>query len=425
MRVTSRSPLLKWDGTRQLKAMRVYTAHSGERLQSVLHRIRTPNQHILCEFEVYDRARLAGIDLVPARDNKSQYDPVKQMEALERYARRVPPPKDDDPDFVKAVANTFHTFGWSPDKGPKLRALPLDESIAQHLQLSKASGYPYFTSKAESFEKDLAYAQLVLAGARKPHPCYAEARIQHGSEGPKQRLVWVYPSSSTMVEALVARPLIDKFLKLRTPMVLGLHRYMIASRMVAIHNCPYRVALDYSKFDASISRQLIQIAFRVFKTWFDDDDEVAQKAMKCVLTQFIYTRIIMPDGEVYCKNRGVPSGSYFTQLVDSLVNYLAIQYVMWKVHRHPLANWAIMLLGDDSLFGLPHEVDLGRFAEVLASIGIQLNLSKTVKTKDEELEQFLGHTWDRGVVDRPMQELVMRMAFPERRDLRRDRKSVV
>jgi hypothetical protein len=31
-----------------------------------------------------------------------------------------------------------------------------------------------------------------------------------------------------------------------------------------------------------------------------------------LIENFIFTKIMTPDGDVYVKNRGVPSGSYFT-----------------------------------------------------------------------------------------------------------------
>jgi hypothetical protein len=183
--------------------------------------------------------------------------------------------------------------------------------------------------------------------------------------------------------------------------------------MVSLCNCHAKYGLDFSGFDSSISARLVDMAFSILAKQVDWSCSSKSDWVK-IENYFIHTPILMPDGHVYTKHRGVPSGSYFTQMVDSVVNYFAIQYATIRLFGYAVHLDKLLVLGDDSLFSLPNAVSLERYKLVLAELGLTVNATKSVLALDDEPVHFLGHVWKHGLVDRDPFDIAKRMAFPEK-----------
>jgi hypothetical protein len=344
-------------------------------------------------------------------DNKSVTSPEALFDALGRYFT----PDHwgvDRQKFEYAVGYAYRVFGH--DKGDKLSPLPLDESLLETIQLSKASGSPEFLSKGEAFTKDLERAgKICERKTRRPY-CMPFRRCQHGKRGPKTRLVWGYPLSMTLLEARFARPLINCFLANPRVMAFGGTNAGAGARITGIENMGTRVSLDFSGFDATVSDHLIDVAFNILSTHFVSFDEEEKRAWSTVRGYFTRTPIAMPDGNMYVKRRGIPSGSYFTQLVDSIVNFIAVQYAFLRAHDISIHQEKMLVLGDDCVLGCPVEPDVNALVRAFSEMGLQLNQDKTEVSREGSPVSFLGHTWNRGIKYRPVVELVKRAVYPEK-----------
>lgn len=119
------------------------------------------------------------------------------------------------------------------------------------------------------------------------------------------------------------------------------------------------VTLDWSAFDSSIPRFLIYAAFDILRSMLRFDayslrGETIEGKIKSyqfkrlfdkIIKNFIYTKIMLPDGTVYQKEHGIPSGSQFTSLIGSIVNALVVN----TLFRYYRINLDLMkFLGDDS-----------------------------------------------------------------------------
>lgn len=380
----------------------------SKRLDKVLPTLGSKSG-IIVEYHVLRALKEQGFNLSPEFDNKSEYDPSSLYVALAKYGEK-PRLLADAYALQEAKKVTMRVFGGTG----KLEPIGEDEELIKAVKLEKASGAPEFVSKGEALERDIMRMRKIEQGKKAPEPCISYHRVQHGRErqGPKTRLVWGYPLSMTLLEAQYARPLIDWFLAERTPMAFGLHRHELAARLVRIENSSLRYCLDFSSYDASLHPSLISFAFQVLKTHFRMVDD---KAWESIVHYFIHTRIILPDGMVYQKHQGVPSGSYFTQLVDSICNFLILQYVSFRLDGQPIQQDKVLVLGDDSIFGMATYHPLVLIAKVVGELGVKMNAIKSVLAKKtSELSEFLGHVWFRGVVNRDAREIAQRMAFPEK-----------
>ena len=139
-----------------------------------------------------------------------------------------------------------------------------------------------------------------------------------------------------------------------------------------------RYGLDYSKFDSSISSTLIRYSFDILKTWFEYID---QNEWSIIVNYFCSTPIVMPNGNLYAgKRHGVPSGSYFTQLIDSVVNVILIGALSSRFQLD-IYHRELFVLGDDSIFATRQKLDLQKVAEFLMTYGIKLNIEKSTKNQ--------------------------------------------
>lgn len=70
-----------------------------------------------------------------------------------------------------------------------------------------------------------------------------------------------------------------------------------------------------------------------------------RRAFDWIEDYFINTRIMLPDGTVFRKKHGLPSGSYLTQLIGSICNMLAVKTLL-RIQSIVVSK--IRVLGDDS-----------------------------------------------------------------------------
>jgi hypothetical protein len=356
-----------------------------------------------------------GFQLNDDLDNKSVWSTEELFKRLEEYGR----PSDflvDDKAWRVAYSRTLEAFGC---KGEKLMPLE-DVNLMQAVQAEKSAGLPTLRKKGQVFDIERRRMQRIRADKCAPPPCVAYHRVQHGDTGPKTRLVWGYPLSMTLLEAQFAAPLIEAFLSRQSPMAFGCRKVDLVARMIPVTRAETVLALDYSKFDSSVHAKLIVMAFNVLGTWFSAEAKKVGRWDK-IVHYFIHTPILMADGYVYRKHSGVPSGSFFTQLVDSVVNYFAMQYISARLG----VAMDGLVLGDDSLFSVASEgadwlrkgpLGLWKCASVVLELGLRVNVDKSrvYLGRSREAVHFLGHTWSRGYPHRVERDIVRRAVYPER-----------
>lgn len=373
-------------------------------LKQYISQMSTTNPKVVFDDHVAEIIRQQGFEW--EEDPRSIYDPQQLYTALERYAT-------DWSDFE--IGDECLHFGFTmaykifakPKAHAKLGILSDEQVTKTALKLSKSSGLPMLTTKLESLGYSFDREQQVRKRLKAPNPCVAYKRTQQGG---KTRLVWGYPLEMTIMEARFARPLIDQFKSMRTPMAFGISKCDLGSYIhrYIIQDPGTIVALDYSKFDTSLSKLMIKEAFRILKTWFSDDD-IREFGWHTIVSYFIQTPIVMPDGHLYRgKDHGVPSGSYFTQLVDSICN-VALCFALSKKFDLDLWRRSLFVLGDDALLNVRGKVDLEAWAKYLAKFGMKLNVKKTMVGKPH----FLGAYWDKGKPDVPIMEITKKAVFPE------------
>jgi hypothetical protein len=173
--------------------------------------------------------------------------------------------------------------------------------------------------------------------------------------------------------------------------------------------------LDFSGFDSSIPAKLIDDAFGILKTHLSLDD-ADKRVMDMLVSDFIHTRIVLPDGTMWRVHRGVPSGSAFTSLVDSVCNLIVLQYCWIKLTGHELDEDDICVLGDDSVVASNYYLSMDEIASAASDLGMVLSTdrNKSERVRLGQSVPFLGHRWKCGAPRRDPVDIAKRLAFPER-----------
>jgi hypothetical protein len=378
------------------------------------------------------RLAIQGFHFNPSIHNRSKVNGDDLMERLSRFfsPRRWEPDKGKLHKAVKAGYSAFARY----DSEAYLQPLPWkEEFLIEHIQPESNSGAPYWTRKREAFYMDFFLAGDILLGKKGIPPCTPFSRAGFGEDGPRPRLIWGYPEAMVLIEAAVMVPLLDHLKDtLRTPMAFGISKTELRAGTQTLERFDTRIGVDASAFDSSLNAYLINRAFDILFTWIDPTavlrvwdgsfhhDVPIRKVMKIIRQYYVATTIIMPDGFVYRKQRGTPSGSFGTALVNSTAMFIAVQYAMLEVTNRMVPKEYVLVLGDDALIGTNMSVKKGAFAKALANVGITLNEEKTEFTRHGEPIHFLGHYWHKGMMTRPLRELAQRCGFPERPDTLRN-----
>lgn len=373
----------------------------------------------LFDKNIRDVAQTLGIHFSEERKYRNIYKFSKFEEALKQFGSE---PDQADVKLGRGSRLAKRKFAYTGQN--KLTALRLDDKnlydLAQ-IRGDKSAGLTNFgKTKEEAWTDGLRYAILILRG-KAPHPAIAYTRTQKNE---KTRLVWGYPLEMTILESLIARPLIDYYLRVSSPMMFGkTSTFMGAKFREASAATQYITSVDYSQFDSHVQRNDIQFSFNVLKTFFDLEQKVFEDftvadVFKVVERFFINTPLVFPNEKgpslVLGKRLGVPSGSYFTQMVDSIVNYALAADIFYEMDLKFNPDY-IWVLGDDMIAFTYGKVDLAKFEYLATQRGYIANKEKGGQTLTVNAEfEFLGRRWRNFLPRRTIQEVMDRALYPER-----------
>jgi hypothetical protein len=353
---------------------------------------------------------------------RSIYRVAKLYEALAKYAPINSPKLVEDQSLQSGLALAYTCFA-RPAHKRKLHPLPFTAATVDAITSNKkaSAGLTWYgCTKAAAATRALERGIQILLGQKQPEPCLGFTRTQFND---KTRLVWGYPYSMTAIEGLLAQPLLDQFKSGLTPMAFAIPAGMLGTKLrVASYHREWAYSIDMSSFDASISGKLIHAAFRILRTWYDEDEvePVSGKTVRDIFDvverYFIHTPIVMPNGKLYLgKRHGVPSGSFFTQIIDSVVNVIIGGTASHRFKLH-VSKKEVFVLGDDLLMWSNRQVDLDTIAKYINEhLGVKMHGSeKSAIYHYDEPVHYLGRDWPNGLPTLDQKEVVKRMIYPER-----------
>lgn len=279
-----------------------------------------------------------------------------------------------------SVASYFNNGNWwSGD--PQL--LADNEVVGMHLQpvgldivkkrvlRSANSGLPFYVRKGDVIEETIAQLDDQLS---QDYPCVLFTRTQ---EGGKTRTVWGYPFALVLYEQrwYVAYLNVAKQYPWRAALRgpeevnLGIHRLLHYARSNGLN----LVSIDFSSYDQSISPDLQRAAFNFIGQHFMQRSDVID-GLSYIQGQFTSIGLVTPDG-VMLGRHGVPSGSTWTNEVDSVVQYLvAKRHFKYEEGESDEAFRLSQIQGDDGAYAVRNPESL---YERFRSFGLEVNSDKS------------------------------------------------
>lgn len=333
-------------------------------------------------------------------------------------------PQINDPLFDIAIQLTSEAFRL-PNK---VNSISWDALNTVPFIGSSGAGWGYIGKKGDRDNHRLAISRAVghfrSWNEKQPSwrytPDLAWTRTQLGTfDRPKIRNVWGKAFHNIILEGISAYPLIAAYQDWESsPMVVGIHLYKRLPNV--IHNILNMgdepligVGIDFKGFDTTPQPWLIDLAFNILEENINFTDLEGKLAYDYSKEFFINTPVIMPDGRMWLKKLGVPSGSYFTQLIDSVINHIVITYIQLKVWK---THFPTKVLGDDSAFGIPYHYgwpDLDKISRVASLLDFTVHPDKIVVATRPDQMEFLGHVARGTRVDRDTAKMLRLALFPE------------
>nr|QXV86611.1 RNA-dependent RNA polymerase [Partitiviridae sp.] len=342
-------------------------------------------------------------------------------------------PRFDDPLLDEVVSDCFFAFRLPNRVKPihlnDIPTMTLDNWSASPGLPWKTYGYKTKRDVAQdpdAFRSIRKLWHLVKEGKQISLPdCSAYVRPHLVERGEKKvRAVWGYPCSVSFQEACFALPLIAAYKDFASPMAYGFETAKGGCRklfMKFVKGSNF-ISSDYKDFDKTIPAWLVRIAFDILASNIDwteyqdygiPDAEKLHRAWKKLIHYFINTPIRMCNGERYRKAKGVASGSYFTQMIDSIVNYIVTQYC---IRAQGITIKHHIVLGDDSLVSTNMKVNINDLVAIAGRFGMIINSLKTQQGDTIQEMKFLGYYINCGGPSRPVKELCAALLHPERPD---------
>lgn len=366
-----------------------------------------------------------------AKITKRFYDPDKVCESYQAFVTKDPKPMRKNPNYERALLDIKRLLGHEV-----IQPLVLEEdmdprSVFSNMQASAGSIIP---GKNKEQAWDIIYAVACWyydnLPSNDPYPALPFSRsqisnfineagdIDSSAIKHKQRLVWCINAGMVLVEALFARPIMDKVLPQIVQYAGGKAPEKIRYFMRRWNGWHW-VCLDYSNYDATVPKWLIRDVFEIIKAKFDDK---YHSILDWICYHFIHTKIYMPDGTIKQKAKGIPSGSYFTQIVGSLVNMVVVRTYLYRKFGNDVNKYAtvegqmsFMVMGDDNVVftAVPiNRKDLSQY--LLNNFGLEVNERKCAHGDPFTDPEFLKRVWQKDGEWRNPLELFVNMCTPER-----------
>lgn len=196
-----------------------------------------------------------------------------------------------------------------------------------------------------------------------------------------------------------------------------LWQYINAER----HKHEFWVSVDYSKYDQTIPGWLIDGAFRVVRSWFGSFDSRTEELWNLVVNDFIHKGFVGPGGDIMYCDDGVPSGSMFTQIIDTVCNLIMLRtFAYSQGWEKPLS---CNICGDDNLIFHDGWFDVAVYSSYIEhNFGVVCHPEKCSSGTVKDNPEYLSRFWLNYGIYRNPQVLLSKMLYPERfRDYQRNK----
>jgi hypothetical protein len=358
------------------------------------------------------------------------YEPKKLFEQVERFSGNHAPSFQWNKSYRQALK--FIAEQYAPTEKLKVLDFRTDCEIEDALPRKDThSGWTFVVTgkrdKGENIEgaadelririiqaiADGSFNVVIMPGKRlQVSGAYADDGSRTGEFKRKTRLVSMVDFYLILAELKYSKGVQSHFAELDI--------YAGGKNPIELHNLVnrkrtsgnYWTSVDYSSYDQSIPNWLIYDAFKILYDWFGDMNTLDAALWKVVVNDFVNKSFISKGGELIRAHHGVPSGSMFTQIIDTLCNQIMISTYFLSKNR---TDYECLICGDDNLITTSRQLDESDMLNYLKhNFGVQGHPDKCKKGVQSVSPEFLSRTWMWSSVWREPKLLLAKMLYPER-----------
>lgn len=272
--------------------------------------------------------------------------------------------RSDFMEYFKPLNSDKEPKAIKPEQQSRLRPSSV-ETVISNVKNSTSSGLPNLLKKG-SVKNLFIDSEYLKEQLSRFYPCVPFIRTQ---ERGKTRVVWGFPISSLIQEGTIFYPLLSFQKKLKWRSALRGPTDVDKELVTMVKKCNessgYLLSIDFSAYDTTVKRPLITLCFEYVKSLFQDKysnliDEIKEN--------FITVPMVTPDG-IIKGDHGIPSGSYFTNEIGSLN-----QYIISKDSGIP-SDYQIQ--GDDGVYCCSSEEKANSLSNYFTLFGLNVNKEKS------------------------------------------------
>lgn len=229
----------------------------------------------------------------------------------------------------------------------------------------------------------------------------------------KVRSVWGRAFHYILLESLAAQPFSDALRAADTFIHFGKDPIVSVPDLIDTRRqqSPVLLTADWSDFDASIHVYEILTAFRIIHNCVNFPDPESEIAFYLMVQLFIHKKLAAPDGCTYMIQRGTPSGSAWTTIVNSIINALRIRYLILKITGHQPNSCDT--LGDDSFTALRDWLSINDLCRAAHKESWSIRPDKTLQSQTQAKIVFLGRSSQGGLNQRDLAKCCLLLLLTE------------
>lgn len=311
--------------------------------------------------------------------------------------------------LFSCVSDTLNCMFHSslPIFGPTL----LFDDVWSNIVKSSGSGAPFYTKKGNLKEEARKIVETINNNNfdesvfNLPFTIYQV--VQPGKSGKyKRRIVYCPPFAVTVLETVFGISPTSYFVGNRDTSIVTGHRLTYLDEIVKKSQYYHKQSGDYSSYDQTIPDQIIKLSFEIIKQFYVFDSSYQEKLFDKMVNYNLYGHIYHPLCGTIIKQRGICSGSVFTNLIDSIANLLIINY------SKTILNFdynSIYVCGDDNLILSLNKIDLDKISLFIRKyVSMELTFEKEGLVETGHIGMsFLGSYWTRDGPSRNLKRMIL------------------
>lgn len=358
---------------------------------------RRPGIHI--ETGLLPRVNKAGFSHLVTQFNKKDVDSSFDI-SLDKAEELMTEKVDFTGDFNKLAQATQRVTKACKFPVTKFRPVTYEFAAANQVNRSASSGYPDFQKKGKVLDKMLEQAHSLTPDSEMwLWPQTRGFRLQIRPSGNtvslKTRVMYPYPGAIILLEDTFIYPFVQHFIATDTFYVIGNSGLQLSRKLRRKLEKAKKILMsDFSNFDQSLLVAVMNAGFSVVRSQLQltyDQSLLFEQMVAYCCTALLVSK--SPGSEAYgfIKYKGMPSGSGFTNMLDTLCHAIMLEYV------YPGILEDCYLCGDDNIMIFKNKSVSDFKKQFKAVFNMTVTDAKTKVTSSWTDIEFLGFRWKDGV----------------------------